>query len=106
VVVRTLAFVVLRRILGVVGCGRTLDMKEVEIAVVRYQLAVLRRQVARPRVTPGDRMVLATLARLLAAISGRSSSSRRRRCCAGTVSWSVDDGRVRQRADTGGWTRR
>lgn len=36
-----------------------------EIAVLRHQLAVLRRQVTRPRYTPGDRMVLATLAKLL-----------------------------------------
>ena len=56
VVMRTLAFLVLRRI---VGGGRTPDAKEVEIAVLRHQLAVLRRQVARPRYTPGDRMVLA-----------------------------------------------
>jgi transposase InsO family protein len=37
----------------------------VEIAVLRHQLMVLRRQVARPRYTPADRLVLATLARLL-----------------------------------------
>src|SRR4051794_19426152 len=43
VVVRTLTFVILRRILGVVGCGRTPDANEVEIAVLRHQLAVLRR---------------------------------------------------------------
>jgi transposase InsO family protein len=60
-----LAFLVLRRILGVVGCGRTPDAKEVEIAVLRHQLAVLRRQVVRPRFTPGDRVVLAALAKLL-----------------------------------------
>jgi putative transposase len=66
VVVRTLAFLVLRRILGVVGGGPTPDAKDVEIAVLRHQLAVLRRQVARPRYTPADRMVLATLAKLLA----------------------------------------
>jgi putative transposase len=65
VVVRTLAFVILRRILGAVGCGRTPNANEVEIAVLRHQLAVLRRQVGRPRYTPGDRMVLATLAKLL-----------------------------------------
>jgi putative transposase len=65
VVVRTLAFLVLRRILGVVGAGGTPDAKDVEIAVLRHQLAVVRRQVARPRFTPGDRLVLATLARLL-----------------------------------------
>jgi hypothetical protein len=65
VVMRTLAFLVLRRILGVVGGGPTLDANDVEIAVLRHQLAVLRRQVARPRYTPTDRIVLATLAKLL-----------------------------------------
>src|SRR3954451_17162468 len=65
VVVRTLAFLVLRRILGVVGGGSAPDAKDVEIAVLRHQLAVLRRQVTRARYTPGDRTVLATLAKLL-----------------------------------------
>jgi putative transposase len=37
----------------------------VEIAVLRHQLVVLRRQVTRPRYTPTDRLVLATLAKLL-----------------------------------------
>jgi hypothetical protein len=65
VVVRTLAFLVLRRILGVVGGGPTPDANDVEIAVLRHQLAVLRRQVTRPRYAPTDRIVLATLAKLL-----------------------------------------
>jgi putative transposase len=65
VVVRTVAFLALRRILGMVGYGQSPDAKDVEIAVLRHQLAVLRRQVARPRYTPGDRMVRATLAKLL-----------------------------------------
>jgi putative transposase len=38
----------------------------VEIAVLRHQLAVLHRQAVQPRYTPGDRMILATLAKLMA----------------------------------------
>src|SRR5438309_946967 len=51
--------------LRLVGLGPTPDGKDVEIAVLRNQLAVLHRQVARPRYAPTDRLVLATLARLL-----------------------------------------
>jgi transposase InsO family protein len=52
-------------LLGVLGCGPKPDAAVVEIAVLRHQLAVLRRQVSRPRFTPADRMVLAGLAKLL-----------------------------------------
>src|SRR5207248_4316302 len=55
----------IRRALGVLGYGPTPDANEVEIAVLRHQLAVLHRQVSRPRYTPADRMLLATLAKLL-----------------------------------------
>jgi putative transposase len=64
-VVRTVALIALRRLLGVLGLGPTPDANEIEIAVLRHQLAVLRRQVVRPRYTPGDRMLLAMLARML-----------------------------------------
>lgn len=64
-IVRTLAFVIVRRVLGLVGLGPAPDVKDVEIAVLRHQLLVLRRQVARPRYTPHDRLVLAMLGRLL-----------------------------------------
>jgi putative transposase len=65
VVVRTLAFVVVRQVLSLIGLGPSPDAKDVEIAVLRHQLLVLRRQVARPRYIPADRMVLAALAKLL-----------------------------------------
>jgi hypothetical protein len=63
--VRTVAFLVARRVLGLIGIGPAPDAKDVEIAVLRHQLMVLRRQVARPRYHPSDRLVLATLSRLL-----------------------------------------
>ena len=61
----SVGFVLLRRVLGLLGIGPTPDAKDVEIAVLRHQLMVLRRQVTRPRFTPSDRLVLAVLARLL-----------------------------------------
>jgi hypothetical protein len=64
-VTSTIVFLLVRRLLGRFGLGWRRDEKDVEIAVLRHQLAVLRRQVARLRYTPADRMLLATLARLL-----------------------------------------
>src|SRR5829696_6287230 len=64
-VVGSVGFVLLRRALVLLGIGPRPEAKDVEIAVLRHQLTVLRRQVARPRYTPSDRLVLAVLARLL-----------------------------------------
>jgi hypothetical protein len=65
VVVRLVALMIVRRILGVLACGPTPDADAVEIAVLRHQPAVLRRQVPRPRYAPADRILLAALAKLL-----------------------------------------
>jgi hypothetical protein len=51
----TLGFVIVRRVLGLVGLGPTPDAKDIEIAVLRHQLMVVRRQVTRPRYAPADR---------------------------------------------------
>jgi putative transposase len=64
-VARTLAFMIVRQVLGLGGLGGSPDAKDVEIAVLRHQLLVVRRHVARPRYTPADRVVLSALAKLL-----------------------------------------
>jgi hypothetical protein len=82
VAARTMVLMIVRRVLDVLGRGPTPDADAVEIAVLRHQLAVLRRQVPRSVYTSADRMQLAALAKLLPRV-GRHSWSRRRRCCVG-----------------------
>src|SRR6266487_5510766 len=55
-----------RRLVGMLlGSLRSEHAKDVEIAVLRHQLDVLRRQVKRPAFRPADRAVLALLSRAL-----------------------------------------
>lgn len=58
-----LAFVSLLKLL--IRCGRTVDVKDIELLVLRHQLEVLRRHVKRPKLRASDRVLLAAAARLL-----------------------------------------
>ena len=81
---RTLGFLIVRRVLGVLGLGPAPDEKDIEIAVLRHQIAVLKRQVSRPRFTPTDRLILATLSQVLPRNRWPVFLVTPRHCCAGT----------------------
>src|SRR5712691_5652330 len=56
----------LRRLLELMVVRRRSEReKEIEILLLRHQLRVLERQVARPTLTPGDRVLLAAFSRVL-----------------------------------------
>src|SRR5438067_5461218 len=63
---RLLELLVLRR--------RTEREKEIEILLLRHQLRVLERQVARPQLTPADRTLLAAFSRVLPRPAWRRSA--------------------------------
>ena len=61
-----LLYLLIARLFGMVALlARSDTSKEVEILVLRHEVAVLRRQVARPKLDWADRAVIAALARLL-----------------------------------------
>jgi hypothetical protein len=67
---------------------RSTESKELEIVVLRHQLAVLRRQTRRPQLTTTDRVLWRQRADCCRGRAGGRFWSRRRRCCAGIDGWS------------------
>ena len=61
-----LAYLTLCRSIQLLALAARSDaVKDLEIVVLRHQLAVLRRQIPRPRLEPADRALLATVSRVL-----------------------------------------
>jgi hypothetical protein len=72
-VIRSILYLLLRRVLSLLWSGdRAAAEVELEMEVLRHQLAVLRRQVTRPVYRPSDRAFLAAASRLLPREAWRS----------------------------------
>ena len=69
----SLCYVVLRRVLQPAALRfRSSDLKELEIVVLRHELAILRRRIRRPVMTWTDRLFLTAASRLLPRAHWRS----------------------------------
>src|SRR2546422_4816575 len=69
----SLAYLILRRVLELVALRfRSNAFKELEIVVLRHELAIVRRRTCRPALTTSDRMFLAAASRLVPRAMWRS----------------------------------
>lgn len=83
-----LLYLIALRVFGwIVLLARSPASRDVEVLVLRHQLAVLRREVATPRPSWADRAILSALARLLPDTIGNTCSSHHGRSCDGTLTW-------------------
>src|SRR5215218_3747507 len=101
----------LRRLLELMVLRRRSEReKEIEILLLRHQRRVLERQVARPTLTPGDRVLLAAFSRVLARRSPlerfdpacRIGDQAESRCAEAKKAW-VDHGSAARPAASGGY---
>jgi putative transposase len=67
--------------------GRSSASKDIELLVLRHEVAVLRRANPKSRLDWADRAVLAALVRRLPQMLRGIAWSRRARSCAGIVAW-------------------
>ena len=83
-----LLYLIFVRLLGwLVLLGRSDRSKDIEILVLRHQLAVLRRQVARPRLSWADRAMVTALTRVLPKARPLRMLVTPALYCAGTPTW-------------------
>lgn len=69
----SVCYVAIQRILQLISLRfRSTEFKELEIIVLRHELAVLRRQCRRPTFKPADRLFLAAVSRMLPRVSWSS----------------------------------
>jgi hypothetical protein len=95
VVLLLVCYVALQRVLQLVVFGfHSGDFKELEIVVLRHEVAVLRRQVGRAQLTTADRVFLAAASRLVPRTIWTWFVVTRRPCSSGIVAWWRSAGRI------------
>jgi hypothetical protein len=95
-----LLYLIFIRVCGwLVLLGRSSASKDIELLVLRHEVAVLRRTHPRPHLDWADRAVLATLIRLLPGACGHIGWSPPVPCFAGTAASSPASGPVRTGRD-------
>lgn len=91
------AYLAVRNLFALVWLlARPRRAKELEILVLRHELAMLHRQGRQPRLTRADRALLAALSGSLPRVAWAGFPVKpERRSCAGTASWSRAAGPIR-----------